>query len=42
MKLRTMVKVGGLLFTAWRAWNGVKRQARHNVKSRLRRVERAL
>lgn len=42
MKLRTWFAVGTFAFTVWRGWRSMKKTVRHNAKSNLRRLERAI
>ena len=49
MKLKTWIAIGTLAFTAWRSVRGMKKSARglrkdarHNAKLGLRRIEKAI
>jgi hypothetical protein len=42
MKLRTWIAAGTFAFSVWRGWKNMKKSARKNAKTSLRRMERAI
>ena len=42
MKLKTWIAIGTFAFTAWRGYRSMKKTARHNAKSSLRRAAKAI
>ena len=42
MKLKTWVAIGTFAFSVWRGYRKMKKSVRHNAKSRLRAMERAI